>query len=235
MPTYNFERMTNAVGMFECFHNVHIFKFHYLVLFKFHCASSYSNFALIGVPYQLDQLANNQPKLSAFFALKSSKMSEDTFTNALCHVVSDVEDSSMRGGQSDSEDRHSSKVGEMIELSGQINTDSDGIVHENTNVNMMEELTSVRVKCDEEHAGGNSASTKDERNVEGELEPTHQALSTSFSTPSSDEQNVKEFPSSSATRPSKQGHSTLADPNFVENYFKVVKLELRRILNFHIA
>ncbi|RDX62552.1 DNA repair protein REV1, partial [Mucuna pruriens] len=184
-----------------------------------------SNFALVGVPYQLNQLANNQPKLSAFFKLKSSKMSEDAFTNDLCRVVSDVEDSSMRVGQSDSEDRHSSKVGEMVELSGQISTESDDIVPENTNAIMTEEMTSVRVECDEEeHAGGNNAAMKDDRNVEGELEPTHQAPSTSFSTPCSDEQNIKDFPSSSATRPSKQCHSTLEDPNFVENYFKSSRL-----------
>lgn len=111
----------------------------------------------------------------------------------------------------------------MSELSGQISTESDDTIPENTNAIMMEELTSVR-----EHAGGSNAATKDERNVEGELEPAHQAPSTSFSTPCSDELNVKEYPSSSGTKPSKQCHSTLADPNFVENYFKVVKLELRR-------
>ncbi|TKY71257.1 DNA repair protein REV1 [Spatholobus suberectus] len=184
-----------------------------------------ANRLLSWVPYQLDQLANNQPKLSAFFTLKSSKMSEDAFTNALCQVVLDVEDSSMRVGQSDSEDRHSSKVGEMIELSRQISTESEDIVPENTSAIMMEELTSVRVKCDEEeHAGGSNAATNDERNVKGELESTHQAPSTSFSTPCSDEQNVKEFPNSSATRPSIQCHSTLADPNFVENYFKSSRL-----------
>lgn len=178
-----------------------------------------ANRLLSWVPYQLDQLANNQPKLSAFFTLKSSKMSEDAYTNDLCQVVSDIEDSSMRVGRSDSEDRHSSKVGDMSELSGQISTESDDTIPENTYAIMMEELTSVR-----EHAGGSNAATKDERNVEGELEPAHQAPSTSFSTPCSDELNVKEYPSSSGTKPSKQCHSTLADPNFVENYFKSSRL-----------
>ncbi|KAL2349558.1 hypothetical protein Fmac_003558 [Flemingia macrophylla] len=184
-----------------------------------------ANRLLSWVPYQLDQLSNNQPKLSAFFPLKSSKMPDVACTDALCQVVSDVEDSSMRVGQSNSEDRHSSKVGEMSELSGQISTESDDIVPENINAIMMEELTSVRFKCDEEeHAGGRNAVTKEERNIEGELEPTHHAPSTSFSTPCSDEQNIKEFPTSSATRSSKQCHSTLADPNFVENYFKSSRL-----------
>lgn len=184
-------------------------------------------FALIGVPYQLDQLANNQPKLSAFFSLKSHKMSEDAYTNALCQVVSDVEDSSVRVGPS--KGTHSSEVGEMVELSRQISTESDDTVPENNNEIMMEGPTSVRVKCDEEEiAEGSNADTKDEKNIPGELEPNHQEPSISVSTPcsdSSDDQNVKEFPSSAATRSSKQCHSTLADPNFVENYFKVMKLE----------
>ncbi|KAK7405827.1 hypothetical protein VNO78_07437 [Psophocarpus tetragonolobus] len=180
-----------------------------------------ANRLLSWVPYQLDQLANNQPKLSAFFTLKSSKMSEDAFTNAPCQVVSDVEDSSMRVGRSDSEDRHSCKLGDKSELSGQISTELDEIVPENTNSIMMEELTSVRVKCDEEeHAGGSNTATRDERNVE---KHSHQAPSTSFS-PCSDVLNVKEFPSSSGTKPSKQCHSTLADPNFVEHYFKSSRL-----------
>ncbi|XP_061354386.1 DNA repair protein REV1 isoform X1 [Gastrolobium bilobum] len=178
-----------------------------------------ANRLLSWVPYQLDQLDSDQPKLSAFFTFKSSKMSEDTSTNALCQVGSDIEDSSMRVGQS--KDRHSSEVQEMVELGGQISTESDDIVPENTNATMREQLTRVRVKCDEEELTGGSNDA--ERNV-GELEPNHQEPSTSFSTSCSDDQNVKEFPSSAATKPSKQCHSTLADPNFVENYFKSSRL-----------
>jgi len=162
-------------------------------------------------------------------------MSEDALTNSLRQVVSDVEDSSMRAGQTDSEDRNSSKIGEMSEHSGQISTASDDIVSENSNAIMTEELTSVRVKFDEDQAAGSNAALKDESNFKGELEPTHQAPSTSFSSHCSDEQNAREFPSSSGTKPFKQCHSTFSDPNFVENYFKVVKLEHRRIFNFHIA
>ncbi|KAK7308091.1 hypothetical protein VNO77_41686 [Canavalia gladiata] len=177
------------------------------------------------VPYQLDQLPSNQPKLSAFFTLKSSKMSEDAFTNAHFHVESDMEDSSTRVGQSDSEDKQSSKVGEIVQLSGQVSTESDDVVPENTNAIMIEELTGIRVKCDEEeHAGGSNAATKEERNVEGELEPNHQECSTSMSLPCTGDQNIKEFPSSSTSRSSKQCHSTLEDPNFVENYFKSSRL-----------
>ena len=151
-------------------------------------------------------------------------MSEDTFTNALCQAEPDVEDSSLRVGQP--EDRHSSKVGEMVEISRQISNESNDIVPDNTNAIMMEEPTSDRVTCDEEElAEASNSETNNERDVEGELEPNHQEPSTSVSTPCSDNQNVHQFPSSEAARPSKQCHSTLTDPNFVENYFKVVKLE----------
>ncbi|XP_068467802.1 DNA repair protein REV1 isoform X4 [Phaseolus vulgaris] len=183
-----------------------------------------ANRLLSWVPYQLDQLANKQSKLSAFFTFKSSKMSEDALTNSLCQVVSDVEDSSIRVGQTDSEDRNLSKVGEMSEHSGQISAASDDIVLENSNAIMTEELNSVRIKFDEDQAAGSNAATKDESNVKGELESTNQAPSTSFSSHCSEEQNAREFPSSSGTKPFKQCHSTFADPNFVENYFKSSRL-----------
>ncbi|KOM26637.1 hypothetical protein LR48_Vigan303s005900 [Vigna angularis] len=181
-----------------------------------------ANRLLSWVPYQLDQLANKQSKLSAFFTLKSSKMSEDALTNSLHQVVLDVEDSSMRVGQTDSEDRNLSKVGEMSEHIGQINTAFDDI--ENSNAITTEEPTSVRVKFDEEQAARSNADRKDESNVKSELGPTRQAPSTSFSSHCSDEQNAREFPSSSGTKPFKQCHSTFADPNFVENYFKSSRL-----------
>ncbi|WVZ12425.1 hypothetical protein V8G54_016955 [Vigna mungo] len=173
-----------------------------------------ANRLLSWVPYQLDQLANKQSKLSAFFTMKSSKISEDALTNSLCQVqvVSDVEDSSMRVGQIDSEDRNLFKVGEMSEHIGQISTTSGDI--ENSNAIMTEEPTSVRVKFDEEQAARSNAAAKDESNVKSELGPTHQAPSTSFSSHCSDEQNAREFPSSSGTKPFKQCHSTFADPNF---------------------
>ncbi|CAJ1924447.1 unnamed protein product [Sphenostylis stenocarpa] len=156
-----------------------------------------ANRLLSWVPYELDQLANKQSKLSAYFTSKSSKMPEDALTNSLCQVVSDVGDSSVMVGHSDSEDRQSSKIGKMTKHSGQISTTADNIVPENNHAIMMEELNSVRVKSDEEEqAAGSNAATKDERNVKGELEHTHEAASTSFSSHCSYKQNAREFPSS---------------------------------------
>jgi DNA repair protein REV1 len=195
------------------------------VLSFFLTVSRDANFALIGVPYQLEQLSNNQqPKLSKFFSLRNSKNSQDTFTNALCQVEPGIDDSSASVGKS--EDGHSSEVEKVVEPSRQISMEADDTVSENTDAIMTDEqLTSVGVKCDEEDpAGGRNDASKDESNFQSELETNYQKPSTSISSPCSDDQNVKEFPSPASIGPSKQGHSTLSDPNFVENYFKVVKL-----------
>ncbi|MED6119163.1 hypothetical protein PIB30_009265 [Stylosanthes scabra] len=180
-----------------------------------------ANRLLSWVPYQLEQLASNQPKLSAFFTLKSSKMSEDTFTNALCQVEPDYEDSFPRVGQP--KDRHPSEAGEMVEVSRLIGNESNDIASEKPDV--IEDPISERVICDEEKlAEANSSETNNERNTEGGLDPTFQEPSTSVSIPFSDNQNAHQFPSSEATGSSKQCHSTLTDPNFVENYFKSSRL-----------
>ncbi|WJX59924.1 hypothetical protein P8452_45192 [Trifolium repens] len=184
-----------------------------------------SNRLLTWVPYQLEQLSNNQqPKLSKFFSLRNTKNSEDTFTNALCQVEPGIDDSSASVGKS--EDGHSSEVEKVVEPSRQISMEADDTVSENTDAIMTdEELTSVGVKCDEEDpAGGRNDASKDESNFQSELETNYQKPSTSISSPCSDDQNVKEFPSPASTGPSKQCHSTLSDPNFVENYFKSSRL-----------
>ncbi|XP_045813214.1 DNA repair protein REV1 isoform X5 [Trifolium pratense] len=184
-----------------------------------------SNRLLTWAPYQLEQLSNNQqPKLSTFFLSRNSKTSEDTFTNALCQVEPVIHDSSASVGKS--EDGHSSGVEKVVEPSSQISMEADDTVSENTDAIMTDkQLTSIGVKCDEEDpAGGRNDASKDERNFQSELETNYQKPSTSVSSPCSDDQNVIEFQSSVSTRPSKQCHSTLSDPNFVENYFKSSRL-----------
>ncbi|CAK8539097.1 unnamed protein product [Lathyrus sativus] len=184
-----------------------------------------SNKLLTWMPYQLEQLSSNkQPKLSTFFSSRSSKNSEDTFTNTLCQVEPDIEDSLASVGKS--EDINSPKVGDMVESSREISIEADDNVLENTDAIVMEEqLASVGVKCDDEiPAGGSNGAANDEKNLQGELEPNCQEPSTSARSLCADDQNVKEVPTSASTRPSKQCHSTLSDPNFVENYFKNSRL-----------
>lgn len=176
------------------------------------------------MPYQLDQLADNQPKLSAFFTPKSSKMLQNASTNALCRVEADSEDSSLRVGQS--KDARSTGVDEMARFIKKTSVESDDIEPETTHVTAIEEPSRVRRNCSEiELAGGSNAVIKDEGNVQSELELSHQGPATSASSHCLDDQNSKESPSAAAMGPSKQCHSTSTDPNFVENYFKVVKLE----------
>ena len=197
---------------------------HILLVFLSYSDLSGTNFVSTGVPYQLDQLASNQPKLSAFFTLKSSKMSSDAFANALCRAEPDAEDSSVRVEQSKNE--CSSKVVEMIEFGQKTSNESDETTPDNTNEITMEEPTSVREQyCEVEVAEGSNADTKNERDVQTELETGYQGASTSASSHCLGDQKLKECPSSAASGISKQSHSTFEDPNFAENYFKVIKLE----------
>lgn len=172
------------------------------------------------VPYQLDQLAaSNQPKLSAFFSPKSSKRLEDAFTNALCRVEGDIEDSSVSVSQS--KDTYSTGVDNMAGSGKQMSVEPDDSAPENTNATTCEELSSAD-NCFEVEL---EPVIKDDRDVHSELKPSHQGPATSASSHCClDDQNSKGCPNSTATGPSKQCHSTLVDPNFVENYFKSSRL-----------
>ncbi|KAI4295713.1 hypothetical protein L6164_035729 [Bauhinia variegata] len=182
-----------------------------------------ANKLLSWVPYQLDQLANNQPKLLEFFTLKNSKMSEGTLTSAFCELEPEAEDSSVRVGQL--KDLQSSKVGEIVEFSRQTSSESDDNVPENTNATNMEEPSRVRgIYYEVEVAEGNNTDTKEESNVQSEREPSHHGPPASASSHCLNSQNLKEQPRSLRTESSKQSHSTLGDPNFVENYFKSSRL-----------
>ncbi|XP_058778555.1 DNA repair protein REV1-like isoform X3 [Vicia villosa] len=165
-----------------------------------------------------------QVELDIEDSLASVGKSNDTFTNIPCQVEPDIEDSLASVGKS--EDRHSPKVGEALDSRRETSIEADDTVLENTDAIVMEEhLARVGVKCDDEDlAGGSNGAANDEKNVQGELEPNCQEPSTSVRSFCADDQNVNGFPSSASIRPSKQCHSTLTDPNFVENYFKNSRL-----------
>ncbi|KAK4284534.1 hypothetical protein QN277_001353 [Acacia crassicarpa] len=170
------------------------------------------------VLYQLDQLASNQPKLSAFFTPKSSKRAGDDFTDALCGVEGDIENSSRAVSQS--EETHLTKVDNMVGFGKQTSIESDDILPENINATTFEEPSSADNCCEVEL----EPVIKDERDMHSELEPSHQGPATSASSHCLDDQNSKGCSSYTAPGPSKQCHSTLVDPNFVENYFKISRL-----------
>ncbi|GFY95017.1 DNA-directed DNA polymerase [Actinidia rufa] len=130
------------------------------------------------VPYQLDQLASeaqNQPKLSAFFSLRSSPVSNGSMTYA------SGEDPSLEGGTNNEADT-SGHSGSM-EHSRPCTRESDD---NKSSVGILDQASPSR----------------------------HSASVSSY--------NAKSSTSSAIAGPSNQHHSTLVDPNFVENYFKVL-------------
>lgn len=171
-----------------------------------------------GVPYQLDQVAgetHNQPKLSSFFALKSSTVSVGSTNYVTGQENSEIKDPSLKGGTIN--DADSSGPCGYTDHSKPCSRDWDDSVHGNS--------TSVRsgeVTChDGKYSEGNLAEPSnclmlDKGSVDDLDQPSPCPPSASVVS-----DNAKKSTSSAITGPSKQHHSTLVDPNFVENYFKV--------------
>ncbi|KAL4615318.1 hypothetical protein ACB092_07G115200 [Castanea dentata] len=182
-----------------------------------------ANKLLSWVPYQLDQLANNQPKLSAFFTLKRSSVSNGASTHAPCQVNPEAEDSSLKVGTSG--DTYFSEVSEPFEHSKQISGESDDLVDENSNASLVEEPANSSGKpCEVAMAVPSNIDTEDESSVKNYLQSNHYQPSALVSSNCINNQNMKGSPSSTVSEPSNQSHSTLGDPNFVENYFKNSRL-----------
>lgn len=174
-----------------------------------------------GVPYQLDQLANNQPKLSAFFTLKRSSVSNGALIHAPCQVNPEAEDSSLKVGTLG--DTYFSEVSEPFEHNKQISRESDDLVNENSNASLVEEPASSSGKpCEVAMAVPSNIDTEDESSIKNYLQSNHYKPSALISSNCINIQNMKGSSSSTVSEPSNQSHSTLGDPNFVENYFKVM-------------
>ncbi|XP_030943528.1 DNA repair protein REV1 isoform X2 [Quercus lobata] len=182
-----------------------------------------ANKLLSWVPYQLDQLANNQPKLSSFFTLKRSSVSNSASTHAPCQVNPEAEDSSLKVGTSG--DTYFSEVSAPFEHHKQISRESDDLVNENSNASLVEETTSSSGKpCEVAMGIPSNIDAKDESSVKNDLQSSHYQPAALVSSNCINNQNIKGSPSSMVSEPSNQSHSTLGDPNFVENYFKNSRL-----------
>lgn len=144
------------------------------------------HFFLLGVPYQLDQLVTlNQPKLSAFFAIKSGEESEN-----LRQINSEIE--VLNGKGNTLKDTNPPELGESVNMTKQCSGESD----------------STR---------NNGGYSEENMHRSGHTGPGETSVKL----------NKKESESSSTVGPSyHQRHSTLGDPNFVENYFKVVAVNI---------
>ncbi|KAF3435497.1 hypothetical protein FNV43_RR22586 [Rhamnella rubrinervis] len=173
-----------------------------------------ANKLLSWVPYQLDQLTDNQPRLSAFFAPKNKPVSEDAL------VRYENEDTSFKG--SAQKDNKFSEVGESMQYSQQTKTngESDDAMHQNT-AELFEEPTVQNEKsCNVQIVGTSNLDAEGDNNARDGLQTNPHELS--VSSYCLENQDTKGFPTA-AVIGSYRSHST-KDPNFVENYFKHSRL-----------
>lgn len=182
---------------------------YYFCLFFYLCFSKliFFNVALLplGVPYELDQLANNQPKLSDFFASKGSHVPEDAPITSVYQAKLQTEDASLNDGCSNNDGL--SEMDVSTEHEGQISVEIENPALDNDNEKMTEQQFCCDGKsCEENVAERSSSDIENESSVKN----GHQSSTLQPAT-------------SSTVASSRKCHSTLGDPNFVENYFKVVK------------
>lgn len=163
-----------------------------------------------GTPYQLDQLAAencNQAKLSAFFTLQNNEA--PTIDNL------SVDDCDNRLLINKNEDCAS------LEHVEKFNMKQTEVLHLKMDRVMSEEpLCSVESSCEVRGLEQSNSSPLDRENYDLEYNSSSCKASVSPCRDRLDDQNSHETSSSRICLPT-QGHSTLSDPNFVENYFKV--------------
>ncbi|PON58092.1 DNA repair protein, Rev [Trema orientale] len=165
-----------------------------------------ANKLLSWVPYQLDQLADNQPRLSAFFAPKIP-VSKDALL-----AKYDNEHTSNKG--SPEENDHLSEVGEAMENRSENGGESDD--SEQPTIRSGNSLE-MKIACTDNFGAVDDSRLKDA------VQRSPSQPSASVSRHCLDNQESKASPSSAAVG-SYGSHSTLTDPNFVENYFKNSRL-----------
>ncbi|XP_057964637.1 DNA repair protein REV1 isoform X2 [Malania oleifera] len=182
-----------------------------------------ANKLLNWVPYQLDQLASetrSQPKLSAFFSMKSSLNMGDAAT--LCQVNDKTGDSTFKGGTLG--DTIPFEADELIECTGQSIGKVDDLMQENTNVELKEETTCCYGKsCEAKIAESQHIDTVDEFSVKIGIQASSCGPSTSVNSCCLGNQSSEGLTCSTAGI-SNPRHSSLGNLNFVENYFKNSRL-----------
>ncbi|XP_031381989.1 DNA repair protein REV1 isoform X1 [Punica granatum] len=186
-----------------------------------------ANKLLSWVPYELNQVANNQPKLSSFFALKNALVSKDALGNQTSNV-DDIAESSLDCGIL-KEEKFIKEV-ETIEERMQ----SDERFEDESNERFEDEsrddvIKNVSVNCCAEplvSCGTEPTVTKaEQKTIFGEeLQESPDDPCTSASSHHVNSTNMRESSNLAFRRQSPKSHSTLGDPNFVENYFKFSRL-----------
>ncbi|KAL6213330.1 hypothetical protein ACLB2K_012777 [Fragaria x ananassa] len=171
-----------------------------------------ANKLLSWVPYQLEQVACNQPRLSAFFSPKIILDSYDALRDSSDQVKPESGDMSSVGPRL--EDCNKS-VCRSTEHRLESSRESDDMIDENTNGQFGKEL----------YTGENDSEVKLEESPTSDAEDI---VSTKDELKSSTHQhsasvNRNCLPSSENIG-SNRSHSTVGDSNFVENYFKSSRL-----------
>ncbi|XP_059647846.1 DNA repair protein REV1 isoform X2 [Cornus florida] len=185
-----------------------------------------SNKLLSWVPYQLDQLASEthkQPKLSTFFALKRDPVSDVAAMCFIDQLKVETEDTLLKGGTI--KDSDLSEVGESIEHGRECSRESEIVAHGNATEAIIKETTcnnGTYIECEIAEPRKDTTVDKNSDGIQAESSPCQP--SASVSSYCRDNQKVKELSSPTIVVPSNQNHSTLVDPDFVENYFKNSRL-----------
>lgn len=167
-----------------------------------------------GVSYQLEQVAANQPRLSAFFAPKTISNSESKDAVFVKHVDAYT---TSKGNQD--EDGNSSEMGNSTECKHQNCGGSDDNMHEKFEQPTAGSENSLDMRIEDR----DNLDAEDESIVKDDAQSSPSPPSASVRSYCLDNQVSKGIPRSAALG-SYGGHSTLTDPNFVENYFKVLSL-----------
>ncbi|KAJ4965801.1 hypothetical protein NE237_017650 [Protea cynaroides] len=178
-----------------------------------------ANRLLSCVPYQLEQLANetsNQRKLSAFFFPKRNIVSENAETpTGRCSNI-EMDDPLLMGGTSKA--ALLPEVGKCTKDTSQCSGES--VFENGKHVEVMEDPAAAEKYFELKTSEPSSNDMEDENSIgEAPLSSPHRP-SASGSSYCLD----KGSPNSRTEGPSNICHSTLGDPNFVENYFKNSRL-----------
>ncbi|KAH9605492.1 hypothetical protein KSS87_011868 [Heliosperma pusillum] len=196
------------------------------------------------IPYQLEQLASparGQPKLSAFFASKGKSVSQDVSSESFGMLKADAEASESNGLLNDS---NSCNDDELFGSARQGVTEiKDGVLNDYTTFNVSEVSECTRhAETELQNAGRRQIDTafslettsggdgysrlENDIAVTGTDELIFDALGhlTSSGNIVSEEKATEESSGSLVGGTSHHRHSTIEDPNFVENYFKNSRL-----------
>ncbi|ESQ39557.1 hypothetical protein EUTSA_v10000766mg [Eutrema salsugineum] len=167
------------------------------------------------VPYQLDQLNDTQPKLSAFFAPRSHLTPQ---------LVSPVTSYPPETGYSEVEEGSAIRVEDSEESRDHVDNEFDGVGIENSTAETTEQTRNDDLKSSEVNAEILANPGKEEKEVSSELQSSTNLPSASDNKSVHDNGKNDGKSIATAAGSSIRRHSTLEDPNFVENYFKNSRL-----------